>query len=109
MTQPISTYQIDFFISKFNSKEQISNNFTQVRLFTHSENDNRTQLGMEATINILKIFENEFLFELSCSLVKLDQIALPNFRHCSNVGQGIVFYSVNCLLYESNVSYFKIK
>ncbi|MBN3310819.1 AMPN Aminopeptidase, partial [Amia calva] len=109
-TKPMSTYLLAIVVCEFekiSSKtitKDVNSKKTIVNIWARPEaiNDGHADYALSITGRILEFFEK--YYDTSYPLLKLDQVALPDFSAGAMENWGLITYRETALLYEQNVS-----
>ncbi|XP_018425491.1 PREDICTED: glutamyl aminopeptidase [Nanorana parkeri] len=95
---PMSTYLVAFAVHQFTYVERFSKRGIPLRIYVQP-NQNETALYAAETTKIIFDFFEEY-FDMTYSLPKLDQIAIPDFGTGAMENWGLITYRETNLLYD---------
>ncbi|XP_069131189.1 aminopeptidase N-like [Argopecten irradians] len=96
------TYLVAFAFCDFLNVTNKTSNNVEFSVFSRPEYINQTTFALEEGIKMLDAFEN--YFNISYTLPKLDNIALPDFYYGAMENWGLVTYREAYLLYEPGMT-----
>ncbi|CAH2300766.1 glutamyl aminopeptidase [Pelobates cultripes] len=99
---PMSTYLVCFAVHQFTYLEEISKRGIPLRIYVQPEQKHTAEYAANVTKIIFDFFED--YFNMSYSLPKLDQIAIPDFGTGAMENWGLITYRETNLLYDPNES-----
>ncbi|XP_077135083.1 glutamyl aminopeptidase [Ranitomeya variabilis] len=99
---PMSTYLVAFAIHQFDYVERISNRGIPLRIYVQPLQKETAVYAADTTKTVFDFFEE--YFNMSYSLPKLDQIAIPDFGTGAMENWGLITYRETNLLYDPNES-----
>ncbi|XP_009930430.2 glutamyl aminopeptidase [Opisthocomus hoazin] len=99
---PMSTYLVCFAVHQFQSVERISASGKPLRVYAQPQQIHTAEYAANVTKIIFDFFEE--YFNLSYSLPKLDEIAIPDFGTGAMENWGLITYRETNLLYDPNES-----
>ncbi|XP_069599957.1 glutamyl aminopeptidase [Ranitomeya imitator] len=99
---PMSTYLVAFAVHQFDYVERISNQGIPLRIYVQPLQKETAVYAADTTKTVFDFFEE--YFNMSYSLPKLDQIAIPDFGTGAMENWGLITYRETNLLYDPNES-----
>ncbi|XP_073496949.1 glutamyl aminopeptidase [Phyllobates terribilis] len=99
---PMSTYLVAFAVHQFDFVERISNRGIPLRIYVQPLQNETALYAADTTKTVFDFFEE--YFNMSYSLPKLDQIAIPDFGTGAMENWGLITYRETNLLYDPNES-----
>ncbi|OWF45519.1 Endoplasmic reticulum aminopeptidase 1 [Mizuhopecten yessoensis] len=98
----MSTYLVAFTLCDFLNVTKRTSNNVEFGVFSRPEYINQTSFALDTGSKMLDAFEN--YFNISFTLPKVDNIALPDFYYGAMENWGLVTYRELYLLYEEGIS-----
>ncbi|KAM6301234.1 glutamyl aminopeptidase [Aegotheles albertisi] len=99
---PMSTYLVCFAVHQFKPVERISASGKPLRVYAQPQQIDTAEYAANVTKIVFDFFED--YFNLSYSLPKLDQIAIPDFGTGAMENWGLITYRETNLLYDPKES-----
>ncbi|XP_024134397.1 glutamyl aminopeptidase isoform X1 [Oryzias melastigma] len=99
---PMSTYLVCFAVHQFDFVEKVSNRGIPLRIYAQPSQIATAEYAANTTKVIFDYFEE--YFNMSYSISKLDQIAIPDFGTGAMENWGLITYRETNLLYDSKES-----
>ncbi|XP_052844757.1 aminopeptidase Ey-like [Drosophila gunungcola] len=99
---PMSTYLVAFSVNDFSHKPSTLQNSTLFRTWARPNAIDQCDYAAEFGPKVLKYYEQ--LFGIRFPLLKVDQIAVPDFIASAMENWGLVVYTESALLYSANYS-----
>ncbi|XP_073428069.1 glutamyl aminopeptidase [Dendrobates tinctorius] len=99
---PMSTYLVAFAVHQFDYVERISNRGIPLKIYVQPLQKETAEYAANTTKIVFDFFEE--YFNMSYSLPKLDQIAIPDFGTGAMENWGLITYRETNLLYDPNES-----
>ncbi|XP_063774977.1 glutamyl aminopeptidase [Pseudophryne corroboree] len=99
---PMSTYLVAFAVHQFTYVQKVSKRGVPLRIYVQPLQNSTAEYAANVTVVIFDFFEE--YFNMTYSLPKLDQIAIPDFGTGAMENWGLITYRETNLLYDIDES-----